>query len=209
MICGGCMDPIIGRKEEKGIIDAAFHSERAEFLAIYGRRRVGKTYLVRNSLSHQEDTIFFYVTGIKDGTLEDQIENFTKEVARAFNFPTSAIDFKKSWKEAFGLLTEFIEASSKKKIVLFFDEFPWMVTRKSRLLQAVDLFWNRFWSMDGRVKLIVCGSASSWLLKNIINNIGGLYNRVTRVIHLEPFDFYDTRQYLEYKKIRYRTYANY
>ena len=196
------MSQIIGRKEEKALLEAVFQSERPEFVALYGRRRVGKTYLIRNTFAEKEDSIFFYVSGLKSGTRQEQIENFTKEMARAFGFPSSSFGIRKSWQETFELLTELISASPKQKIILFFDEFPWMVTRKSKLLQAVDFFWNRFWSMDGRVKLIICGSASNWILKNIVNNIGGLYNRVTRVIHLEPFDLYDTRQYLEYKKVK-------
>ncbi len=197
------MEPIIGRKEEKEILEAAFYSDTAEFISLYGRRRVGKTYLVRNTLGDKEDTIFFYVSGRKDGSFEDQVSHFTKEIARAFGLPKSALEVKKNWEDTFDLLTEFINQSSAKKIVLFFDEFPWMVTRKSMLLQAVDLYWNRFWSMDKRVKLIICGSASAWILKHIVNAIGGLYNRSTHTINLKPFKLHEVKEYLEFKNIRF------
>lgn len=195
------MKPIIGREEEKSILESAFYAEKAEFITVYGRRRVGKTYLIRNTFGDKKDTTFFYVSGRKDGTIEEQIANFTKEMARAFGFPKSSLGIKKSWDETFELLTELTQASSAKKIVLFMDEFPWMVTKKSKLLQAVDLYWNRFWSMDERIKFIICGSASSWILEHIVNSTGGLHNRSTKVIHLKPFDLYKTSQYLEFKKI--------
>ncbi len=196
------MEPIIGRKEEKSILEAAFNSETPEFLCVYGRRRVGKTYLIRNTYGDKEDTTFFYVSGRKDGSLEDQIALFTKEMARVFGFPKSSLGVKKSWNETFELLTELINTAPTKKVVLFFDEFPWMATPKSNILHALDTYWNRFWSMDKRIKLVICGSASAWILKHIVNSIGGLYNRATRTIHLKPFDLYETRQYLEFKKIR-------
>ncbi len=194
------MFKIIGRKEEKEILEEAYNSDNPEFIALYGRRRVGKTFLVRNTFSKKTNSIFLYVTGIKDGTQEQQIAQFTDSIARAFGHPELSV--KKDWRETFNLLTNTIELSQKKKIVLFFDEFPWMVTRKSQLLQMLDYFWNRHWSMDRRIKLIICGSASNWILKNIIHNIGGLYNRATRVIHLKPFDLHQTKEYLKHKKVK-------
>lgn len=194
------MDKIIGREREKRLLDEAFAADRAEFIVVYGRRRVGKTYLIRHSFYERKHTAFFYITGIKDASLTEQLEHAIEELTKVFHkvlFPTP-----KNWKEFFFQLDEAIKAAPQKKIVLFFDEFPWMVTPKSRLLQMLEHYWNHKWSWDGRIKLIVCGSSAGWIIKKIINSTGGLYNRVTQILHVEPFSLYQTKKYLEYRKIK-------
>lgn len=196
------MNLIIGRKKEQKALEAAYKTDQPQFIALYGRRRVGKTYLVRNTLGHRDDCVFFYSSGIKDGTLSEQLAMFTDEIARAFGIARTILETKKNWRDVFGLLTEVINSSQQKKIVLFFDEFPWMVTPKSNLLKMLDHYWNRHWSMDNRIKLIICGSASNWIINNIVNNTGGLYSRTHYDIHLEPFNLHDTREYLKAKGVK-------
>ena len=191
---------IIGRKEEQLVLEQCYCANNPEFIAIYGRRRVGKTFLVRNKFSEKKDVIFVNVTGMQDGSLAEQIQNFTEAVADAFYHKGVKLEVEENWHKTFRMLTTNItEAPKKKKIVLFFDEFPWMTTQNSKLLQNLEYFWNQYWSRDSRIKLIICGSASGWILKNIINNKKGLYNRVTKTIHLEPFDLSETKQYLASK----------
>jgi hypothetical protein len=194
------MVPIIGREKELEIINTAFQSNVAEFIAVYGRRRVGKTYLIRNFFHARTDTLFFYVTGTNNGSMTQQIRNFLAEVAQAFLYPGARLEIA-DWRDAFQALTENIKKSPHKKIVLFFDEFPWMVTRKSKLMETLEYFWNRHWSMDPRIKLIICGSSSGWILKHIVHNRGGLYNRVTFSIHLKPFDLAQTKKFLRHQNI--------
>ncbi len=196
------MGVFYGREKERRTLETTYLSKRPEFVALFGRRRVGKTYLVRNTYLNKKDGIFFYVTGTKNGKIEEQIENFTEEIGTIFIRPGVKLEPKKNWRDTFRLLTDQIEASSKKKIVLFFDEFPWMVTKKSGLLQTLEYYWNHHWSRDPRIKLIICGSSAGWILKNIINNVGGLYNRVTQRIHLEPLNLHQTKGYLASRKIK-------
>ena len=109
----------------------------------------------------------------------------------------------KNWNDTFRILTDAIRSVPKnKKIVLFFDEFPWMATKNSRLLQNLDYYWNQHWSDDNRVKLIICGSSASWIVEKIIHNKGGLYNRVTESIHLEPFNLRDTKRFLRQNGVK-------
>ena len=196
------MPIIIGRKIEKEILEEAFQSSEAELVALYGRRRVGKTYLIRNFFEHKEDTLFFTMTGTKDAPQDEQTTNFAQTVRDAFLYEGAPVDVKKAWRDAFSMLTDLLRLSKKKKLVLFFDEFPWMVTKGSRLLRTFEFFWNHYWSRDPRIKLIICGSSSGWILKNIVHNKGGLYNRVTRTIQLEPFNLKQTKEYLEYNNVR-------
>lgn len=164
-------------------------------LAVYGRRRVRKTFLVKNFFEN-ENCAFFYCSGLKDGKLPEQLEEFAKQIGKAF-YNGAAIMPRKRWSEAFEDLNRAIEQiPPRRKIVLFFDELPWMATPRSGLLQAIDYYWNRYWSHNSRVKFIVCGSSASWILEKIINNKGGLYNRVTRTIHLDPFTLSETRTFL-------------
>lgn len=187
---------IVGRGEEVLILKTILQSPKAEFVAVYGRRRVGKTFLIANFFK-ETDCIFFYASGMKETPIAGQVEEFTKQISQIFYSGARLAD-SKCWLDAFEALTQAINAAPKnKKIVLFFDEFPWMATKKSKLLQALDYYWNRFWTHDSRVKLIICGSAASWITGNIINNKGGLYNRVTKVIELKPFNLAEARAFLK------------
>jgi AAA+ ATPase superfamily predicted ATPase len=187
---------IIGRYREAATLDKILTSKRPEFLALYGRRRVGKTFLIRNFFGKKKNVIFFTNTGLKDGSLADQIANFSKQIGEAF-YHGAPLKAANSWNEVFELLTHAISMQSNKKIVLFFDEFPWMVTPKSKLLQVLDYYWNQYWSMNPNIKLIICGSSASWIINNIINNKGGLHNRITNKIQLEPFNLKETKIFLE------------
>lgn len=186
---------IVGRKTELNILTQILSSNVPEFLAIYGRRRVGKTFLIR-SFFEKKTSLFFDVTGSKDGALIEQVRHFTKEIGRVF-YNGARLKEPKNWDLAFEMLTEaLISVPKNKKIVLFFDEFPWMATKNSRLLQSLEYYWNQHWSRDKRVKLIICGSSASWIIEKIVNNKGGLYNRLTRNIYLEPFNLRDSKRFL-------------
>ena len=191
---------IIGRWREQGLLKELFESSKAEFIAIYGRRRVGKTYLIKN-LIDSLPAIFFHVTGIQKGGLKDQLAEFAKQIGSTFYQGPSLIP-RSGWIDAFEDLTTAINKIPKDQtVVLFFDEFPWMATPRSKLIMALELYWNRYWVFDNRIRLIICGSATSWIIENIINNKGGLHNRVTRTIHLQPFSLYETESYLKEYKI--------
>jgi uncharacterized protein len=195
------MNKIIGRLKECGLLTQLLKSNKAEFLALYGRRRVGKTYLIRNFFTGAP-CIFFHVTGIQEGKLTEQLEQFVKQIGTTF-YKGATLAPCQRWMEAFEELTKAIQHVPKnKKVVLFFDEFPWMATKRSRLLQALDYYWNRYWVHDPRLKLIVCGSSASWVIANIINNKGGLYNRITFSLKLEPFSLAETKLFLKSQGIR-------
>ena len=192
---------IVGRKREQAILQDAYLSKQAEFIAVYGRRRVGKTYLVRNFFSKKG--VYLETTGIKGASLQDQLENFAHVLSATF-FEGAQITAPKSWKEMFELLTQCLErVSSKKRVVIFLDELPWLVSPRSGLLQALDFFWNRYWSSMDHLVLIVCGSAASWMLKHVVNAKGGLYNRLTKRLFLEPFNLQETKAFLQNKQINF------
>jgi hypothetical protein len=184
----------IGRKEEINILQQLYTSNKAEFLALYGRRRVGKTLLIRHFFQNKPG-FFFNVTGTKDGSLSEQITHFKEQISRTF-YNGITLAMPQSWDEAFRLLTVSIERLKTKKIILFFDEIPWLVTKKSGFLQSLDYYWNQHWSNDGRIKLIICGSSASWIINKVLNNRGGLHNRITQRICLQPFNLQETRSYL-------------
>ncbi len=193
---------IIGREEEKNILEELLHSKNSEFLAIYGRRRVGKTLLIREFFKEKKNVIFLNTTGTLQGSLKDQTENFTFQVAQTF-YHGAPLKGGNNWNETFRLLSDAIKTvADNQKIVLFFDEFPWMATKNSKLLQNLDYYWNQHWSEDSRIKLIICGSSASFIINKIIKNKGGLHNRITRKIHLEPYNLRDTKRYLNYQGIK-------
>ena len=181
---------IIGRIIEKERLLNCFTSGKSEFVVVYGRRRVGKTFLIRELLGHE---FVFYASGLLNEGLDNQISNFNKEIrSHGGHLLTPATN----WSEAFENLHKLIELSTKEgKKVIFLDEMPWMNTPKSGFLTALDHFWNRYASMRKDVMLIICGSAASWMIDNVVNNTGGLHNRLTCEIYLQPFDLKECEEY--------------
>ncbi len=182
------MCQIIGRKEEIEILSRACDSGRAEFVAVYGRRRVGKTFLINEVL---RDNIVFRHTGLspydrkRKVTLRDQLQNFYYSLIR---HGMDGGEAPRSWMEAFFRLERFLERQDNgTRQVVFIDELPWMDTPRSGFLTALEAFWNGWACSRHNLCLVVCGSATSWMLDNIINNKGGLYGRLTREIRLSPF----------------------
>ena len=191
---------LIGRQPEIRLLEKLYSSNKAEFIAMHGRRRIGKTYLIHQVFSKKE--IYLECSGIKDGSMEEQLLNFNQSFAATF-YSGANLKALSSWHEAFALLTNEVKKLPKtKKIVVFLDELPWLATDKSSLMQHLDHVWNTEWSRLPNFKLIVCGSAASWMLDNLINAKGGLHNRITQSIRLGPFDLAETQEFLEYKKIK-------
>ena len=186
----------IGRRQEQVELQRLVDSNQPEFVAIYGRRRVGKTYLVR---SFFHDNFTFYTTGIARGTRKEQLRHFSQALhERCSILPEAEAE---DWFEAFRRLRTLISRSHQHRKVVFLDELPWMDTQKSEFIKALDLFWNEWGSAQQDLLLIVCGSAASWMVKNIIKNRGGLHNRLTCHLRLSSFNLEETRQFLQAKGI--------
>jgi uncharacterized protein len=196
------MNKIISRTREQNRLQQCLDSKTSEFVAIYGRRRVGKTYLIREFFL-QKECIFLHTTGIKNGSLKIQLKEFIKEVSNTF-YNNVEIKTPSSWMDAFDLLTRAIDkVEQTSKVVLFLDELPWMSGQKSGLLMALEYYWNRHWVNYPNVRLVVCGSSASWIIKKLIHNTGGLYNRITVRIKLMPFSLSETIEYLHYRGIKF------
>jgi len=179
-------------------LKSAIASKEAELIAIYGRRRIGKTYLIRN---YYEGRIAFELTGMNNGTLKAQLLQFSKALQKATNAPLPLAP-PQSWVEAFSALELMLDAlGKKKKRVVFFDEFPWLNSRKSGFLEAFDHFWNTWASRQSQLVVVICGSAASWMIDNIVNAKGGLHNRITRSIRLLPFSLAETKTYMESRSV--------
>lgn len=189
---------IIGRKQELAVLEKAWQSNEAELVAVFGRRRVGKTFLVRGAYTQR---LCFEMTGIQNGSLREQLQHFTDRL----NYHARPIlPFKspKNWQEAFQMLTIYLETRLKDgKAVVFLDEFPWLAARKSAFLRAFGLFWNS-WASQNNVVIVICGSAASWMITNVIRDKGGLHNRITRRIHLFPFNLHETESFLKSRGVK-------
>jgi len=191
---------IIGRKQETGRLQELYKSDKPEFIAVYGRRRVGKTFLVRETL---EKEFVFDLAGLAKGDLQEQLMNFHLTLKREAN---SELPLPKSWLEAFEQLISVLQKSTKKRKVVFIDEISWLDTHKSGFLTALEHFWNGWACSKRDIMLIVCGSATSWIVNNLVNNHGGLYNRITATIELAPFSLHETELFLKSKGIAWSRY---
>ena len=189
---------LIGREAEAAKLEKCLNSQRSEFIAIYGRRRVGKTFLVRKVCG---DKFTFFVTGMYNTSKTDQLTNFAVAIQRYFN--TESITVEKNWILAFNVLSHHIEGLPEGKKIIFIDELPWMDNAKSGFIPALENFWNSWASLRDDIKLIVCGSATSWMISNLINSKGGLHGRLTHQILVEPFSLYDCERYFKHYGFRF------
>jgi len=191
---------VIGRKSEVRLLNRALASQKSELIVVYGRRRIGKTFLIRE---HYKEDIIFEVTGLSEGSIKDHLMNFLEQL----NLPQEELDSTNTWMKAFGHLASFINKKrSKKKKVLFIDEFPWIATQRSKFLPAFEHFWNTYCTRRDDLVVVICGSAASYMVKKIIRNKKGLHNRISYKIRLEPFTLNETRCFLEHRGISYTNY---
>ena len=184
------MVQLIGRENEQGLLKKYIDSNRAEFIAVYGRRRVGKTFLVTETF---KDALSFDMTGVIDGDKEDQLVSFNIALKESGYEGKRVTD----WYGAFEALKEVVKkVPQNHPASIIIAEWPWFETARSGLVKALDLFWNGWANRQSNVKLIVCGSATTWIVDNIIDNHGGLHNRITHEMHIHPFTLHDTEAYL-------------
>lgn len=196
------MSDIIGRERETEELTRIYHKRQAQLVALYGRRRVGKTYLVRELF---KDRFAFYHTGVSPLELEEA--NLLEAQLAAFQL--SLVEYggeetahPKSWMEAFGRLKALLQQQDKdKRLVVFIDEMPWMDTPRSGFITAFEHFWNGWGAGQDNLMLIVCGSATSWIQDNLINSYGGLYDRVNVEIQLLPFTLHETELLLRSQEV--------
>ena len=182
---------IIGRTFEQKLLKDYYDSPKSELVAVYGRRRIGKTHLIKMFFHEKFD---FWFTGIYDAKKTDLLKQFGMELSK---YSGKKIKTPKDWFEAFNALSEYLLSLNKEKVTVFLDELPWLDTPKGNFLQAFSYFWNMWHSNKTRLKLFVCGSATTWMLDKFVGDKGGLYGRVSRAIYLRPFNLGETAKFLK------------
>lgn len=189
---------IIGRVEERKTMQRMLKNDKAHLLAIIGRRRVGKTFLIREVFKNEK---IFEMTGLKDANLQDQLMNFTLQINLYFKDKTT-YQKPESWLVAFSNLSQAIDTlKTKYKPVIFLDELPWIASKRSGFMEALAHWWNN-WASQQNIIVVVCGSAASWMLQHVVNAKGGLHNRITKLITLMPFTLKETDAFLIEKNIK-------
>ena len=188
---------MIGRQKERSRLLEAFASEDSEFVAVYGRRRVGKTFLVRETFNQ---SFTFQHTGVKNGSRQIQLSRFRQSMIEQGHPGCPEL---KDWFDAFDNLKTVIKASAAERKVVFIDEIPWMGRSDRNFISAVENFWNGWASARKDILLVVCGSATSWVLEKIVHNRDGLHNRVTYRIRLDPFTLRECEAYAQSRGLAY------
>ena len=195
---------LIGRETEQAILKDLLQSSESEFVAVYGRRRVGKTFLVETV--YQKEMVFS-ITGLNKAGKDLQLENFTNTLNTKLTSTAQIPTTPKSWLKAFFILRQYLETIKRDhKLVIFIDELPWLATPKSGFLSALENFWNSWASKRNDIILVVCGSAASWMISNVVRSKGGLHNRITKRIRLLPFNLQETELYLKNRKVQLERY---
>jgi len=192
---------IIGRKEEMAQMASCLKDKKPHLIAVIGRRRVGKTFLIREV--YKENKVF-EMTGLKDADTDRQLLNFTFQ--KDYFFKDDESKEPKDWLTAFNILSKALDNyESHEKPVVFFDEVPWIASKKSGFLEALGHWWNN-WASQKNIIIVICGSAASWMIEHIVNAKGGLHNRITKLITLMPFTLSETKQFLVAKNIEISNY---
>ena len=186
---------LIGREKEQQRLLQAVNEEDSMFVALYGRRRVGKTYLVRETFGN---SFTFYHTGLAKSPMKKQLAAWRLSLRE---YGLKKANLPRTWLDAFDALKEIIRKSDEPKKIIFIDELPWMDTQRSGFIPALEHFWNGWASARKDIILIVCGSATSWIIKKILKNKGGLHDRVNTKIHLQPFTLNECEQYASHRKL--------
>ena len=195
------LENVIGRQREVRRFKELLVSKTAQLVIVYGRRRVGKTFLINQFFAGRFD---FKLTGAYNQPLELQLENFSAELNRQAG---KTLPAPATWNEAFRLLRDHLASLPKaEKHIVFFDEMPWLDTQKSGFLPAFEWFWNDWGSAQSNLIFLVCGSATAWMVDNIAENKGGLFNRQSCRMYLEPFTLSETEAYLRSKNITWSRY---
>jgi len=195
------MKKLVGRIAEIKLLDHAVHSNKPEFIMLYGRRRVGKTFLIKQ---YFEEKFTFHLTGMANATTALQLGNFASAYSRVAELEKNNIP--KNWFQAFSLLRKLIESKGSELCIVFLDEMPWLDTPRSNFVMALEHFWNDYGSAKNNLKLIACGSAASWMINKLINNHGGLHNRVTQRMRIYPFTLKETEHFFQSKNIHFERY---
>lgn len=190
------MEKIIGRKNELEVLDRLFTSRKSEFVIIYGRRRVGKTFLIDRRF---EEEFSFRMSALANATGEQQLAKFQSNFNASADASLALSDSPRSWFDAFQAIIKLIDKDTRPRKVLFFDELPWFDTHGSDFIIALEDFWNNWAARRSDILLIGCGSAASWMINKIILNRGGLHNRITERILLQPFTLQETELFLKSK----------
>ncbi len=186
---------IIGRKKEIKMLEESYNSNQSTFVAVYGRRRIGKTYLINETF---QEKIYFRHAGIYKGSYKEQLIAFSNSLKNCGYKNVGEIN---NWFDAFEELKTFINLSKEKKKILFIDEIAWMYTKNTDFIKVLENFYNSWVSARHDIMLIICSSVTSWIINNIIHSKGGLYNRVTDQIHIEPFTLKECEEYSNYKSL--------
>lgn len=196
------MAKLVGRTGEQRILQESLASADAELVAVYGRRRIGKTFLIRESY---RDSICFELVGINAASFRTQLRGFADALGRATRSPAPLAP-PADWYAAFAQLRTYLTGRLARraapKQVVFLDEVPWLATRRSGFLGAFEQFWNGWASRESRLVVVICGSSASWMLREIVRQRGGLHNRVTRRIRLEPFSLGEAEELLHVRGVR-------
>lgn len=194
---------LVGRFLEIRKLEHLLSSSKSELVAVYGRRRVGKTFLVREVY---RKNMVFEISGLHNGSMKEQLRNFHSRLLATDCKSIGEVP-PKDWFEAFSMLQVYLNTlKGKRKKVIFIDEFPWMATMRSNFLMWFENFWNTYCTHRKDLIVVICGSAASYMVKNIIYNKGGLHNRISQKIRLEPFSLHETKLFLEKKNIHLEYY---
>ena len=186
---------MIGRKQEIRRLQEAFASEQSEFVALYGRRRVGKTFLVNETFGGR---YAFQHSGVENAGLREQLDFFRQSLSAYGNYRCPRLQ---NWRSAFFELRQLLERAADGKKIVFLDELPWLDTTKSGFVPAFEHFWNGWASLRKDILLIICGSATSWIVNKVLNGRGGLHNRVTKPLPIAPFTLKECEEYASWKHL--------
>jgi hypothetical protein len=192
----------VGRKNELRMLNDAYRSGKDELVVLYGRRRIGKSSLVKRFAEKKK--AYYEFEALEGETTPGQINHFLQQLKKQIDDPIlDSVRFA-NWEQVFTYLTEkVINRKSKVKKILFLDELPWMAAGRIRLVSLLKYYWDNHWKSK-HVMLILCGSVASFMVKKVLHS-NALYGRTTIEILLKGFSPEEAARLLSKKRSREET----
>ncbi|MFH1831150.1 MAG: ATP-binding protein [Pseudomonadota bacterium] len=188
------MRKFVGRHNYLKKLENIWNQHKVGLISIYGRRRVGKTELIRVFSRNKAAWIFEAIEGENTAS---QIKHFLNQLSQFTKEPyLRDLDYK-DWPPVFDLLSNKIK--QKKDLIVAFDELSWMAARKTKLISYIKYYWDKEWKYHPHLLLILCGSVASWMVKNVVRS-NALYGRISENILLDPLKPFEVAEFIGKKR---------
>jgi AAA+ ATPase superfamily predicted ATPase len=181
----------IGRERELSSFEDKYSSKGSQLIAVYGRRRIGKSAFLKQFITKKRYA--YYFEGVEGLDTSEQLDLFKRELARQTRDPLLNRLKLDTWTDVFEYITDSMLATKRaEKVIIVLDEFQWMAVGRTKLQALIKYFWDNCWK-DKNLMLILCGSVSSYMVEKVVKS-KALYGRLTAELCLQTLNLREVQK---------------